>query len=483
LGDGLLFVWEMEQFWRIMPNNILELGLDAVRSSGPETHLGVTSLTLGFSIPDLGIVNEAVSALTVSVSIADILGETDSLGECVMTTSFTSTMSPVTLSPVANIYSANFDGTDDGFKNWINFSSPLGDDVTLDTSGFTLSAWVRFDDFGLVTGWYRAIFGNYFASNDECIWGVLGDYWYWRMGNKVSPSENASKQVKHGLSINTWYHLAFTYENTGYTIAGNNPSVGVPSTAGNMKIYVNGTLASGEAADGTADVDASWDYIPQYMTWLHRQRAPLGGDISSTATTIPMKPYGTGTSAATPTAPKDFQRVTAGHRVLQIGTEQILVNENGSWDATMPAGEAGDFTVPVGGRGYNGTTAASHDEDDIVWGFKSLAVGSPERYNWTNIGIVYTLKGYIDEAAIHNTDLSAAEVLALCDNGSGGTVVNNLLSVGKPENLIAWYRMGDNNSGTGTTITNMADASMRIIDEGELMMGASIESSIYPPGA
>ena len=56
------------------------------------------------------------------------------------------------------------------------------------------------------------------------------------------------------------------------------------------------------------------------------------------------------------------------------------------------------------------------------------------------------LDGIMDELAIFNTALSSSDVTAIYNSGSPDD-----LSSYSP---VAWYRMGDNNGGTGTTITD-----------------------------
>jgi len=52
----------------------------------------------------------------------------------------------------------------------------------------------------------------------------------------------------------------------------------------------------------------------------------------------------------------------------------------------------------------------------------------------------------IDEAAYFSTALSAAQITAIYNSGDPANLA--------PYSPVGWYRMGDNDGGTGTTITD-----------------------------
>ena len=64
--------------------------------------------------------------------------------------------------------------------------------------------------------------------------------------------------------------------------------------------------------------------------------------------------------------------------------------------------------------------------------------------------LTYAFKGLIDEVAYFDSALDATDAAAVYSGG----VPADLSSL----NPVMWYRMGDNNSGSGTTITNAANA-------------------------
>lgn len=59
----------------------------------------------------------------------------------------------------------------------------------------------------------------------------------------------------------------------------------------------------------------------------------------------------------------------------------------------------------------------------------------------------YFTNGKLDEISIYNTELTANEVSSIYNSGVAGIDISSL-------NPLGWWRMGDNDSGTGTTITD-----------------------------
>ena len=112
-------------------------------------------------------------------------------------------------------YVFNFDGTDDYID--------CGNDSSLQfASSFSISAWVKINDTS----------NNAIISKDSS--GATGNGYHidFRSGNQVHAwAYNASnKVIKTGLSIDTWYHIVFVFENTG----GSN---------GTQSLYINGGTA------------------------------------------------------------------------------------------------------------------------------------------------------------------------------------------------------------------------------------------------
>jgi len=90
---------------------------------------------------------------------------------------------------------------------------------------------------------------------------------------------------------------------------------------------------------------------------------------------------------------------------------------------------------------YTVTTDKTAWLTDIT-GIDTFCVGATNK----NSAVTQYFDGLIDEAAYFSTELSAAQVTAIYNSG----VPANLA----PYSPVGWYRMGDNDGGTGTTITD-----------------------------
>jgi len=98
--------------------------------------------------------------------------------------------------------------------------------------------------------------------------------------------------------------------------------------------------------------------------------------------------------------------------------------------------------------------------DGVDKGSKSITTNSVS-YNATTIGgMLYSSDNYfngkIDEVSVFDSALSASQVLNIykgeASGGSGG--LNGTPGSLATFNPVGWWRMGDNNGGTGTTITD-----------------------------
>ena len=85
----------------------------------------------------------------------------------------------------------------------------------------------------------------------------------------------------------------------------------------------------------------------------------------------------------------------------------------------------------------NGSEAAST-------GANSMQAGA-----WNNTAdfkVGRTTDGHIDEVSVYNSELSATDVATIYNGGLPGDVTSL--------NPVGWWRMGDNDGGTGTTVTD-----------------------------
>lgn len=103
-------------------------------------------------------------------------------------------------------------------------------------------------------------------------------------------------------------------------------------------------------------------------------------------------------------------------------------------------------------------------------GTKSIATNTVS-YTQTVIGgMLYSssnhFNGLIDEVAVFNSELSSSDVTSIYNSGTPDD-----LSSYSP---VGWWRMGDNDSGTGTTITDQGSGS----NDGTLTNGPTFSSSV-----
>ena len=77
-----------------------------------------------------------------------------------------------------------------------------------------------------------------------------------------------------------------------------------------------------------------------------------------------------------------------------------------------------------------------------------------------------TAEGLIDEVAIFNSALSASDITAIYNSGTPDD-----LSSYSP---VGWWRMGDNDGGTGTTITDQGSGG----NDGTLTNGPTFSTTV-----
>ena len=83
------------------------------------------------------------------------------------------------------------------------------------------------------------------------------------------------------------------------------------------------------------------------------------------------------------------------------------------------------------------------------------AAGGSAHIGSRNNGSTQFLNGLMDEMAIFNAALSAADITAIYNSGVPTDLsVASSYDTNRTANLVHWWRMGENDSGTGTTVTD-----------------------------
>ena len=78
----------------------------------------------------------------------------------------------------------------------------------------------------------------------------------------------------------------------------------------------------------------------------------------------------------------------------------------------------------------------------------------------------YYFGGLIDEVAVFSSALSSSDITAIYNSGTPADLTDY--------SPVGWYRMGDNDGGTGTTITDQGSAG----DDGTLINGPAFSSDV-----
>ena len=97
-----------------------------------------------------------------------------------------------------------------------------------------------------------------------------------------------------------------------------------------------------------------------------------------------------------------------------------------------------------GSRANTGLKIYVNGSEVASTGYNSMQAGA-----WNNTAdfkVGKTTDGHIDEVSVYDSELSATDVATIYNGGTPGDVTSL--------NPVGWWRMGDNDSGTGTTVTD-----------------------------
>jgi hypothetical protein len=172
---------------------------------------------------------------------------------------------------------------------------------------------------------------------------------------------------------------------------------------------------------------------------------------------------------------------TVVRRATGANGYQFVVKSNGQ--IAYYGGNTGFSIVPLAPSGSISTNtwhhvAFTHDRTNVkgyVDGVNNAAWDRVDSYipvlDDTTIGYnqdaaSYTFAGLIDEVSVFNSALSASDISTIY---SGGTP-DDISSL----NPIGWWRMGDNDSGTGTTVTDQGSGG----NDGTLTNGPTFSTDV-----
>lgn len=134
---------------------------------------------------------------------------------------------------------------------------------------------------------------------------------------------------------------------------------------------------------------------------------------------------------------------------------------------------------------YNGSGGSTSSNYKIYINGSEKALGATSAYspltNFNSIasgnnGSSFFMEGLIDEVAIFNAELSSTQVTNIYkgeeSGGSGGT--NGVPGDLSTFNPVGYWRMGDNNGGTGTTVTDQGSGG----NNGTLINGPTFSTDV-----
>lgn len=130
-----------------------------------------------------------------------------------------------------------------------------------------------------------------------------------------------------------------------------------------------------------------------------------------------------------------------------------------TWYHVVATHEAGSDKLYVNGTLEASGSASSFSMSDAA----NLRVGSASIYSMYH-------QGLIDEVSFFNSALSASNVTAIYNGGLPNDIGINGLNL----NPVGWWRMGDNDGGTGTTITDQGSGS----NDGTLTNGPTFSTTV-----
>ena len=159
----------------------------------------------------------------------------------------------------------------------------------------------------------------------------------------------------------------------------------------------------------------------------------------------------------------------------------VLVNELNKWKCYFYSGTTwyaveSDNNV-VDGQWYHlastwdGTTAKLYVNGSVQTSTASVSSITYFTTVSAKVGSYYTgnyFNGLIDEVALFDSALSASDITSMYNSG----VPNNISSLSP----IGWWRMGDNDGGTGTTITDQGSGG----NDGTLTNGPTFSTTVPP---
>ena len=232
-----------------------------------------------------------------------------------------------TFSPYGDLWSNYFDGSGDWLETAISAT-------TFGSSNFTIECWLYYQGEGRIYANYRSDPGN--VNGTELL--IIGSDIYFPI-YQANTNPALLLQVAHGMTLNTWNHIAVTRSSSTFTIWIN----GVSKTTGSYASALN-------APDATVTYIGrrNWQGYTNYLTgFLSNFRTVIGTAVYTSAFTPSTTPLTavSGTSLLTCQSNRFIDNSSNNFTITKYGDTKV--QRFSPFNPTAPYSAA-----TIGGSGY-----------------------------------------------------------------------------------------------------------------------------------
>ncbi|MEV4473439.1 LamG-like jellyroll fold domain-containing protein [Nonomuraea sp. NPDC049504] len=341
--------------------------------------------------------------------------------------------------------------TFNGTSSWVT----VPDDGSLDlTDGMTLEAWVRPTT---VAGWRTVLMKEFGADLSYAMMGSGGS----GPGAFVHTASGANAQAPGNLPLNTWSHLAATYDGTTLRMYVNGTQVATNLTAGNLRVgtgplRIGGNSGSGEHFGGQIDEVRVYDKPLSPAEIAIDMNTPVGQQGSP--------------DTQPPTAPGSLT-AAGGPGSVQLSWT-AATDDNGVTGYTVHRSETAGFT-PSGANQVGSTAGTSFTDSGVAAGTYHYRVVAFDGAG--NIGpssgeasaVVTEPPGGDGPVAAYGMDAGSGTTVADTSGGHDGTATATTWTAGRYGQALTF-------DGSSSWVT-VADApALRLTD------GMTVEAWVRP---
>ena len=123
----------------------------------------------------------------------------------------------------------------------------------------------------------------------------------------------------------------------------------------------------------------------------------------------------------------------------------------------------------------NGTTAKLYKNGSFIDDTGDVTPTGIDRFAGDSVGGSRFVDGLMDEVAVWDAELSANDITSIYNSGLPNDLSDaSSYDTDRTSNLVHWWRMGDNDSGTGTTITDQGSGG----NDGTLTNGPTFSTTV-----